>query len=416
MEPEGSGGLGCLDGDIPLLEGLDESGLAGLVGVDQRRHQPGLEAAGRLLDAFHLMDHFIGGELASPAVQPDHGDLDARQLLLRDRREGADAEGVAGRVPHQVVEALQPLLLAALAQELDRIVGKRHLRRVEVDGHDRHVRELLDRLPQVGFPFGIEETGDAVLDGLDIGRQQADRRKKNVHFGFLQWVWNRGLSTSSCIRLRMPPPRACARSTTRATSSRSLNVTSRPVEYRASCSARFFRRRPESEASRDWNSAMPEKARPSGIAPEASTGGPSLNPMPIMGSIAPRGAGSPLPIERYRERWPPITSNASRAKPGGSIFEWQEPQPGKERCFSSCSRMVTAPRTSGSTAGTLGGGGSGGWPRRRAMTKAPRGTGEVVVPFAVILRMAPWVRKGPRGQSGGRETRRMEVPFTPGMP
>ncbi len=36
------------------------------------------------------------------------------------------------------------------------------------------------------------------------------------------------------------------------------------------------------------------------------------------------------------------------------------------------------------------------------MTNAPRGTGEVVVPLAVIFRIAAWVRKPPRGQSGGQ--------------
>lgn len=40
-----------------------------------------------------------------------------------------------------------------------------------------------------------------------------------------------------------------------------------------------------------------------------------------------------------------------------------------------------------SIADTLARGGSGGWPSKRSMTKAPRGTGDVVVPFAVIFRI-----------------------------
>lgn len=45
------------------------------------------------------------------------------------------------------------------------------------------------------------------------------------------------------------------------------------------------------------------------------------------------------------------------------------------------------PRTSGSIAATFEGGGSGGSPSRRSITNAPRGTGLVVVPFAVIFRI-----------------------------
>src|SRR5438046_4697871 len=53
---------------------------------------------------------------------------------------------------------------------------------------------------------------------------------------------------------------------------------------------------------------------------------------------------------RYRSRKPPITSKLSSAKPGGSILLWQLAQLASARCFSSCSRIVTAPRISGSTA------------------------------------------------------------------
>ena len=78
--------------------------------------------------------------------------------------------------------------------------------------------------------------------------------------------------------------------------------------------------------------------------------------------------------------------------------------------------MVLTPRTSGSMAGMFGGGGSGGWPSRRSMTNAPRGTGEVVVPLAVILRIEACVRNPPRGESAGSATRRICDPLTPGMP
>ena len=47
--------------------------------------------------------------------------------------------------------------------------------------------------------------------------------------------------------------------------------------------------------------------------------------------------------------------------------------------------MVVAPRMSGSTAGTLAGGGGEGLPRMRDMIHAPRFTGDVVVPLAVTL-------------------------------
>ena len=78
--------------------------------------------------------------------------------------------------------------------------------------------------------------------------------------------------------------------------------------------------------------------------------------------------------------------------------------------------MVTAPRTSGSTAGMFGGGGAGGRPSSRSITNAPRGTGDVVVPLAVTLRTAAWVRNGPRGVSGGSGTRRTCDPLTPATP
>ena len=78
--------------------------------------------------------------------------------------------------------------------------------------------------------------------------------------------------------------------------------------------------------------------------------------------------------------------------------------------------MVVAPRTSGSTAGIPGGGGEGGSPRRRSMTHFPRLTGEVVVPLAVTYIIAAFAIKPPRGLPAGRGTRRMALPWTPGMP
>ncbi len=73
---------------------------------------------------------------------------------------------------------------------------------------------------------------------------------------------------------------------------------------------------------------------------------------------------------------------------------------GSARCLSSCWRMVTAPRISGSMAGT-----PAGWavwkPRIRSMIQTPRITGEVVVPFAVTLRMLACVMIPPRTESFG---------------
>jgi hypothetical protein len=83
-----------------------------------------------------------------------------------------------------------------------------------------------------------------------------------------------------------------------------------------------------------------------------------------------------------------MTSKLSRAKPGGSIFTWHDAQLSWVRCLSSCWRIVAAPRMSGSTAGTLFGGGGGGWPKMRSIIQAPRTTGEVVVPFAVTFSTA----------------------------
>ena len=47
---------------------------------------------------------------------------------------------------------------------------------------------------------------------------------------------------------------------------------------------------------------------------------------------------------------------------------------------------------------------------------APRGTGEVVVPFAVTFSTAACVSNPPRGQPGGSGTRRTCAPLTPGTP
>ena len=78
--------------------------------------------------------------------------------------------------------------------------------------------------------------------------------------------------------------------------------------------------------------------------------------------------------------------------------------------------MVTAPRMSGSTAGTLGGGGGVSMPRMRSMIQSPRSTGEVVVPLAVTLSTLACVIRPPRALSGGSVTRRIAAPCTPGMP
>jgi hypothetical protein len=62
--------------------------------------------------------------------------------------------------------------------------------------------------------------------------------------------------------------------------------------------------------------------------------------------------------------------------------------------------MVVAPRTSGSMTATLAGGGSGGSPRSRSITKATRGTRDVVVPLAVILRIKGGGRMPPILETG----------------
>ena len=76
--------------------------------------------------------------------------------------------------------------------------------------------------------------------------------------------------------------------------------------------------------------------------------------------------------------------------------------------------MLVAPRISGSTAGTFSGGGGGRSPSSRVITHAPRFTGEVEVPLAVTLRIAPCVSKPPRGEPAGRGTGRTAEPLTGG--
>ena len=94
---------------------------------------------------------------------------------------------------------------------------------------------------------------------------------------------------------------------------------------------------------------------------------------------------------------------------------WQAAQDLTSRCLASWSRMVVAPRVSGSTAGTLGGGGGGGSPRMRSMIHAPRITGEVVVPLAVTFSTVAWVSSPPRTLSAGSFTGRSSTPSTPAM-
>src|SRR2546430_14265040 len=84
-------------------------------------------------------------------------------------------------------------------------------------------------------------------------------------------------------------------------------------------------------------------------------------------------ASSPSASERYRSRQPPITSKFSSANPAGSIFAWQAAQLCRVRCLSSCWRIVTAPRMSGSMAGTLGGGGGGFLPGKRDRERGGEG-------------------------------------------
>src|SRR5204863_9899902 len=100
----------------------------------------------------------------------------------------------------------------------------------------------------------------------------------------------------------------------------------------------------------------------------------------------------------------------------GSILAWQALHVSSERCLSSCWRIVTAPRISGSIAGTLGGGGGGFWPRMRSIIHAPRNTGEVVVPLAVTFSTAAWVINPPRTLSFGSDTLRKATPSTGGNP
>src|SRR2546429_3131981 len=88
-----------------------------------------------------------------------------------------------------------------------------------------------------------------------------------------------------------------------------------------------------------------------------------------------------------------MTSKLSRANPGGSILTWQVAHSASCRCLASCSRIVVAPRMSGSTASTSTVGLGGGVPRMRSSTHAPRRIGDVVVPLAVTFSTPAIVRR-----------------------
>ena len=59
-----------------------------------------------------------------------------------------------------------------------------------------------------------------------------------------------------------------------------------------------------------------------------------------------------------------------------------------------------APRTSGSMAGTLSGGGEGGVPRMFSRIQTPRMTGEVSTPLAETVSTLAWPKRPPRRRSG----------------
>jgi len=61
-----------------------------------------------------------------------------------------------------------------------------------------------------------------------------------------------------------------------------------------------------------------------------------------------------------RARWPPMTSERLEREARGVDLRVAGGADGVAAVLSSCSRIVVAPRTSGSTAATLEGGGSGG--------------------------------------------------------
>ena len=106
----------------------------------------------------------------------------------------------------------------------------------------------------------------------------------------------------------------------------------------------------------------------------------------------------------------------SREKPGGSMSRWQRAQLSTFRCAANSSRIVVAPRVSGSMDPTPGGGLDGGVPSRRLRTKLPRGTGEVFVPLAVTLSTLAWVRMPPRGLPSGSRTFWNSSPSMSGIP
>ena len=97
-------------------------------------------------------------------------------------------------------------------------------------------------------------------------------------------------------------------------------------------------------------------------------------------------------------------------------MRWQAAHEASLACFANCSRIVVAPRVSGSIAFTLPGGGGMVAPSNRSMKNTPRGTGDVVVPLAVTLSTLACVMSPPRSECGGSDTRRSSQPSTPGMP
>src|SRR5438445_13744821 len=106
----------------------------------------------------------------------------------------------------------------------------------------------------------------------------------------------------------------------------------------------------------------------------------SLDPLNVAGTDRPTispdaSTGSPLSVARNC----PIPSKASRPKPMGSMFMWQDGQIPVLVRFVICSRDVLPGAPAGTFGSTLGGGGGTSLQKMPSRIKCPRCVGEEAV-------------------------------------
>ena len=170
-----------------------------------------------------------------------------------------------------------------------------------------------------------------------LGWMSLKRRIACHFFDQVQLVRKGSLRMIKRMRSRRPPSVVSSSAKSESIAGRSPTSISRPRAYIKSFSVKQRANSPSLCKSCCRNSGTVEKGFPPGSCPVALTGR----------------------FLAYWSRQPPIASKFSTANPSGSILRWHSAQLASARCFSSCSRIVIAPRMSGSMAGTSGGGEGG---------------------------------------------------------